>query len=431
MKFFLKIILSALARLTLRRFQPRVIGITGSLGKTSAKEAVKVVLSKKFRVRVSEQNYNNEFGVPLTILGELSPKKNVIKWLSLIVKALIRLFGAQYPHVLVLEMGADRPYDLKYLVNLVGKLEIGVLTDIGISHLEFFGSKENLIKEKLTIVKTLDRGSIAVVNIDNKIIADNIKGIKAKLVTYGLESNAQVKATDVQLIEKNNQWGINYKVHNNGSVVPIFIPNVLGFGVVYASLAAIAAGLQYGMNMVEIAQGLEKYEAPPGRLRLLAGIKRTTILDDTYNSAPSSTKMALEALSLIVSHVPDGTVARGRKVVALADMAELGLESEIAHKNLAQNIVDSGSAVVFLIGPLTKITAQELKQLKFSGLVFPFETAEAARMKVQEMLQEGDIILVKGSQSMRMEKIVKEIMRDPLKADQLLVRQSKDWLEKP
>src|SRR3989344_7542248 len=167
MKTILTSILNILARLMLYRFRPRVVAITGSVGKTSTKEAIAVVLGGRFQVRKSLGNYNNEIGVPLAIIGEQSPGKNVFGWMVLIIKTLIKLFSKNYPKILILEMGADRPGDITYLVDLVEQIEVGVVTDIGISHLEYFQTEEQIAREKTALIKNLIKAGLAVLNFDN------------------------------------------------------------------------------------------------------------------------------------------------------------------------------------------------------------------------------------------------------------------------
>ncbi|MBI4363311.1 MAG: hypothetical protein HY545_00480, partial [Candidatus Doudnabacteria bacterium] len=160
---------------------------------------------------------------------------------------------------------------------------------------------------------------------------------------------------------------------------------------------------------------------PLGRLRIISGIKNTTIIDDTYNAAPDSTIAALDALQ---------SVGKQRKLLALGHMTELGKGEKEGIKKVAAKIMEIGLSTVFLVGSQAEQLSEQLAIRKFPGKVFKFITADAARIPVQNELTPTDTILVKGSQAARMEKIVKEIMAEPLKAEQLLVRQSKDWLKK-
>lgn len=412
-------ILALLTRLTLWKFKPVIIGVTGSVGKTSTREAVASVLCERFSVRSSIHSYNNAFGLPLTVLGQESPGKNPLGWVWLVITSLWMIKGSRYPQVLVLEMGADRPGDISYLLQLTGPLDYAVVTDIGVSHMMNYPNVEALAKEKLTLAKGIKNTGVAILNYDNNHIAQFVKSKRPNAVTYGLDQESDVAASELQIYDKDNVYGMNFKIKHKGTVVPVLLPNSLGRSNVYAALAAAAIGLNNGMNLVEISQALLKYKAPAGRLRLLNGIKNTKIIDDTYNAAPASMNLALEVTA---------QVAKGRSVAVLGGMAELGSQNESGHREVANKIQELGFQTVFLVGENAKIIKDELEKRHFTGTVKWFGTSNEARIPVQNEIHEGDTILIKGSQSARMEKVVKEIMAEPEQADKLLVRQSEKWL---
>lgn len=420
MKNLIAKILGFLTRAVLMQFKPVIVGVTGSVGKTSTKEAIVAVVQERFSVRSSVGNYNNEFGLPLAVLGEASPGKNIFGWLSVFFRALLTLLKNNYPQVLVLEMGADKPGDITYLLRLTGPLDYAVITDIGISHLLNYSSKEALAKEKLTLARGVkDHGTI-VLNIDNEILAKFASEKKNEnIVTYGSGESVQVGAVETKLIQQGKQWGLNFKIKYQGATVPVVIPNALGRANVYAGLAAACVGLKMGMNLVEVSQGLGKYSPPAGRLRFMEGIKHTWIIDDTYNAAPASVNLALDVLKEVAGS--------SRKVAVLGGMAELGNQTESGHKEVAIKIQEVGVEMVFLVGDNAKIIRDELERRQFKGIVKWFDAADNARIPVQNEIREGDMILIKGSQSSRMEKVVKEIMADPQSADKVLVRQSEYW----
>ncbi len=420
-------ILGLLTRLVLMKFKPVIVGITGSVGKTSAKEAIACVLRSRFSVRANSGNFNNEFGLPFTVLDQKFPGKNPFAWIWLIIKSLLVLAGGNYPQVLILEMGADRPGDIQYLLKLTGLIDYAVVTDIGISHMQNYPSREALIREKLSLIKGLKEHGTAVLNFDNghiaKFVKEKFTGSAAgrtvgKYLTYGLDQEALVAASEIQLSHRNGSDGISFKVKYSGTVVPVMLPDALGSSNVYAALAAASVGLGMGMNLVEVSEALMNYVPPAGRLRMIAGIKHTKIIDDTYNAAPASTNLALDVLS---------QMATGRKVAAIGGMAELGSQNEAGHKEVAAKIQEVGVGLVFLVGDNAKIIRDELERRHFNGKVKWFESSENARIPIQNEIMEGDTILVKGSQSARMEKIVREIMAEPHLAEKLIVRQSAHW----
>ncbi len=428
MKKIIQKILYVLARAVLKKYKPDVVGITGSMGKTSTKEAVFAVLSSKFRVRQNLKNYNNELGLPLSILGVESGRKSVFKWLGVIFHG-IKLWiarDADYPQILVLEMGADHPGDIKYLTELA-PCKIGVVTGIGPAHLEFFESIEKIVKEKRVIVSHLQSEGFAVLNRDDEKVFEMRDKTRAKVLTYGFFADAEVRAQEDGMIGGGvGISGMNFKLSYAGAVVPIFLPGVLGRQHIYAALAGAAVGITYGMNLVEVAESLKKYQAPKGRMNLIPGIKRTLIIDDTYNASPIPVEAALKVLQSIKLPAEDD-----KKFAVLGDMLELGSFSEEGHKQVGRAAAASGVDYLVTVGERSRDIARAAKEAGIGeDRVSNFPTPEEAGIFVQGKMKQGDVVLVKGSQGIRMEKVVKELMAEPLRAYELLVRQDASWARK-
>ena len=428
MKNFLKKLvqkaLAVLARAIIKKYQPQIIGITGSVGKTSTKQAIFKVLALKFNVRQNIKNYNNEIGLPLTIIGAGSGGRSVWGWLGVFMRALVLLAwrDKNYPKILVLEMAVDRVGDMKYLTDLA-PCQIGVVTNISPVHLEFFKTLERIAKEKSVMVSHLDKNGWAVLNCDNHYVCDMEQVVKGRVIKYGITSEqAQVRASEIIISKDSGERvaGLSFKLSYQGSTVPVLLPNILGEHLVYAALAAAAVGVINGMNLLEISEALRLFEAPKGRMRLLAGIKNTFIIDDSYNAGPESMAAALSVLGQLN--------VLGKKIAVLGDMLELGEYTVEAHQNIgalaAANKIDS----LITVGERARLIGEKAKELGLrSEDIFNFSDAETAGCFIQDRIETGDFILVKGSQGMRMEKIVKEIMAEPLKAKDLLVRQDKPW----
>ncbi|MFH1207360.1 MAG: UDP-N-acetylmuramoyl-tripeptide--D-alanyl-D-alanine ligase [Patescibacteria group bacterium] len=420
--------LRILARWILIRYQPQIVGITGSVGKTSTKEAIATVLSSKFRVRKNIKNYNNEIGVPLSIIGAQSGHKNPFAWLRVFCQAICLLIwkSGSYPKILVLEMGADKPGDIKYLTQLA-PCRIGVITALGPVHLELFGTMEKLVREKHQIVMHLKKDDTAVLNADDQLVMSAREKIRARVMTFGFSETADIRAAEVDVSAgpSADPWvdvqikGLSFKIMYQGSIVPVFLPSVLGEHQVYIALAAAAAGLSFGMNLADVSAALKNYASPPGRMRLLAGIKHTSIIDDSYNSSPMAVKAALKVL--------DKLKVSGRKFVVLGDMLELGQYTEAGHQEVGEAVAPVADVLV-TVGNRARIIASTART---AGLpeegVFEFGNVIEAGKFIQERIKTGDIILVKGSQGARTEKIVKELMAEPQKASELLVRQGPEW----
>lgn len=410
MRRFAQKFINVLSRLVLWKYKPTVIGITGSVGKTSSKEAVFAAISSSFRARRSQGNFNNEFGVPFTILGVSSPGKNPFKWIWVLCKAFILfVLPVRYPEVLVLEMGADRPGDIEYLAQ-IAKPHIAVVTAVGPSHLEYFKKVEKIAQEKSKLVTALQNDGVAVLNFDDELVQGMSVKHKGKVLFYGMDRDADIFATDVRY----KSTGTIFKVHYAGNVVPVSLLSSLGKPNIYAALAAIAVGISLGMNLVDIAKGLESYRSERGRLRIMPGVKKTILIDDSYNSAPASSVAAIEVLKL---------VAGKRKIAVLGDMAELGEYTEDGHRTVGAAVVDAGVNILVTVGPKAKFIADQAKQMGFpEKRIVEYVSSESAQKPVENLIEPGDAILIKGSRSMRMEKIVKEIMSQPHLADKLLVK---------
>lgn len=430
LKSLLHYILRKLAVLILRKYHPDIIGITGSVGKSSSKQAIAQVLSGRFNVRANKKNYNNEIGVPLTIIGDFqNPGRSIWGWIPVLSTAikLLVVRSTAYPQILVLEMGADKPGDIQYLVE-IAPCKVGVLTFISHAHTEYFKTIKKIAQEKRIIISNLQRDGFAVLNFDNSLVMENANVTKAEKITYGFKEGADVRATDLQVLmseDGTKPLGFNYKVNYKGSFVPVFLPGIISHSFIPATLSALSVGVVYGINLVEAAELLRQLKPLPGHMRAIAGVKNTLIIDDTYNSSPAAAKAALQTLASINPQVG------GRRYALLGDMLELGPETENAHREIGLFVGEMGIDFLVTVGEASKDTAQAAVE---AGLprdqVVEFADSVAAGKFLQQKMCEGDVVLVKGSQSSRMEKIVKEVMAEPLLASDLLVRQEEYWLNK-
>jgi UDP-N-acetylmuramoyl-tripeptide--D-alanyl-D-alanine ligase len=419
MKKLLQKLLRFFSKSVLRKYKPVIIAVTGSVGKTSTKEAIFHVLKTHFgekEVRRNQRNYNNEIGVPLTIFGLETGGHSIFLWFLKFIKIIwMIVFKIEYPSFLVLEMGANRPGDIEYLVNFV-QPKVGVVTALGEIpvHVEFFENPQQVAKEKRSLISSLNGNGIAILNYDDEAVRQMAGGIQAKVFNYGLKDRADVRATnyDLKLNPSGNVSELNFKLEFSGSSVPAKLINVLGVQHLYSALAAASVGITFNMNLVEIVEALKEFQPLPGRMRLIKGIKNTLIVDDTYNAALLSMEAALESLRIFENR---------RKIVVLGDMLEIGEYAPEAHKRIGEKA--SGIAdLIFTVGPRAKFIAEEATKQGFpDNRIFQFMVSDDAAIKVQEEIKENDVILIKGSRAMKMEKVVKEIMVEPEKAEELLV----------
>lgn len=421
MRKILQYILKILAILVLRKYKPVIIAVTGSVGKTSTKEAIYHVLKIHFdekKVRRNIRNYNNEIGVPLTIFGLETAGRSIFLWLIRFIKVFwMLIFRIQYPDFLIIEMGADRPGDIKYLIKFIHP-KVGIITAVGEIpvHVEFFESPEQVAREKRDLVAYLKEDGVAILNYDDEIVKNMTEGLRAKILTYGLKEKADVRATNYDLrLSPSTVLGtseLNFKLEFKGNSVPAKLVNVLGVQHLYSTLAASAVGIVFSMNLVEIVEALKEFQPLPGRMHLIKGIKNTLIVDDSYNAALLSMEVALDSLRVFENK---------RKIVVLGDMLEIGEYAPEAHRRVGKKASEIAD-LIFTVGSRAKFIAGEAIKNGFDEKkIFQFDVSDDAGKIVQEQIKEGDVILVKGSRAIKMENIIKEIMSEPEKAKELLV----------
>ena len=416
-------ILCALARPVLRKYRPLVVGITGSVGKSSAKEAVALALSAGYTVRKAEGNYNNEIGIPLTIIGAKSGGRSLFRWAGVFFKWLfLMIFPTRYPQILVLEMGIDRPGDMGFLLQFVS-VNIGIATQVSSSHLAYFGTLSNIAREKGKLIASLPSDGYAILNADDKRTLKMQDRTKAKVLTYGFDEGADVRADNFLLHrEAKRAEGFSLKVNFDGTTVPLRLPKIVAKHHIPAALAAVSVAMALKMNLVDVVTALEAFEPLPGRLRLLPGRDNTFLLDDTYNASPESTRAALEVM---------GGLMAPRKIVVLGDMLELGPEAVKEHVGLAMAIRDSGAHIVVTVGKHMRALHERLLEEGFSRKqVLWMPDPLSAVEPLLNIIRSDDLILIKGSRGLRMEKITEQLLVDPRTAGSFLCCQSDDWRRK-
>ena len=419
-------ILKKESQLVLSKYKPKVIAITGSVGKTSTKDAVYAVLSKIAYVRKSEKSFNSEIGLPLTILGCPNGWSNPYVWFLNIWKGLwLFILPHKYPEWLVLEVGVSKPNDMYDVASWL-KTDAVIITAIGETpaHIEFFNSSKHLIEEKSQLIKTLKKDGILVLNADDKVVLDMKTNTKNRTVTYGFKEGSDIigSSDSISYGASSLPEGIIYRVDMEGNSFPVVIDGVFGRNHVYASLAALALAHALKLNMLDAVSTLKNYDVPPGRMRLLTGINETLIIDDTYNSSPFACESALLTLGEVK--------IEGRKIAILGDMLELGKHTILAHKNIGK-VAKENVDVLIVVGPRAKnIKEGAIESGMKEKNIFEFLDSIEAGSFIKTFLKKGDIVLIKGSQGMRMERTVDAILLDQENKNKLLVRQDAEWLKK-
>lgn len=429
MKFLTKklviFLLTLEARLVLLRYRPKIVAVTGSVGKTATKDAIFAVLEKKFSVEKSPKSFNSDIGVPLAILrGKKSAWGNIFGWILILIRGFfILLYSPRYPKWLILETGVDRPGDMARLTRYI-KPDCVVVTRFGETpvHLEFFSSREALIREKALLVRALKKGGFLVVNMDDADAYALRKETDAKVITYGMDGNAMFRASYKAFTyrkEDNFSEGVIAKLEFDGKMIPFSLSGTLGLHYVSSALAAFAVGYELGVSVLDAVAQLKTMTFPPGRMNILEGLHGSVIIDDSYNSSPVALAAALRAFKeLSVS---------GRKIAVLGDMLELGAASDTEHKKAGECAAEVAGYLV-TVGVRARFVRDgaEGKGMKAENMSH-FDSSEEAGAFLKEFVRKGDAILVKGSQGMRMERAVAAILAHPELRKELLVRQEEEW----
>ena len=414
------------ARIMLRRHHPTIVAITGSVGKTATKDAIAAALEISYTVRKSEKSFNSEIGVPLTILGLDTAWGSAWGWIRNVFVGYMRAFFSKtYPEVLVLEVGVDKPGDMKIITGLI-KPNVVVLTrlpDIPV-HVEQFASPLAVVVEKLTLVDALVPDGTLVCNLDDEQIIDAVSGVRQRVVSYGrYRQTADLRITnDRTMYYDDRAIGMQFTVVCDDVEVPVTIESVAGMQLAYVHTAALAVAYAFGVDLDNAAKALRTHTPPPSRMRLLSGIKGSVLIDDTYNSSPVAAESALQTLNEV-------KYAK-RKIAVLGDMLELGVYSIEQHQRIGR-LAGQMCDVLLTVGVRSREVARAaLEQGMSEKNVYQYDDIARAGRELQNMLQPGDIVLLKASQAIRMERVVEEVMEEPERAEELLCRQSDDWKQR-
>ena len=349
----------------------RVIGITGSVGKTTTKELIAQVLSMRYRTLKSEGNYNNEIGVPLTLL-KLTPEHERA----------------------ILEMGMYQRGEIAAYCEWA-QPSVGVVTMVAPVHLERLGTLDNIQAAKAELIQSLPDDGVAVLNDDDERVRSMTAMTRARIVTYGISPRADVWADE---IESHGLEGISFVLHHRDEVWLVRVP-LLGRHSVHTALRAAAVGMVEGVDWGDIVEGLR---APTAQLRLsvIEGPRGSLVLDDTYNASEESTIAALNLLA---------EIEEGPRVAVLGDMLELGDAEEQAHRNVGCRAATAAQFVV-CIGQRARWVAEEAAQcIDEPSHVYACDTNADALRVLRDIVQEKCVILVKGSRGMKMEEIVADL----------------------
>lgn len=424
--FFKKIVIHILtleAKIVLKKYAPKIIAVTGSVGKTSTKDAIYTALLPFFHVRKSAKSFNNELGIPLTILGQSNAWSDPKQWLrNIIAGASLAVKKMDYPEWLVLEIGADHPGEIEGVMKWIHP-DISVITRIGEVpvHVEHYRSVKDVIREKSFLARGVKPEGTLILNADDNDVMGFKELSNAKVITFGINNDADIKATYIQpLYDDGKIAGVSFKVDSNGSSMPISLRHVLGMGHVYSVLGAFAVVLASGRSPLGITQSFETHDYPRGRMNIIEGYRSSYVIDDTYNASPVAMEEAFRTMETLVTN--------GRKIAVIGDMLDLGKHSLEEHTRLGEF-----AGKIFNRLVTVGIRAKDMKEAAIrSGMdhedIECFDTSGEAGEYVRKIIAKGDLIFIKGSQGMRMERAVEKVIAHPERKAKLLVRQEPEWL---
>ncbi|MBY0110409.1 UDP-N-acetylmuramoyl-tripeptide--D-alanyl-D-alanine ligase [Patescibacteria group bacterium] len=421
LRSFVAEILAHLARAVITKYQPMIVMVTGSVGKTSTKDAVAAALSTTYDLRASEKSYNTEFGVPFTIFGAQNPWNSVTAWIGVVHRALALVFMTRaYPQLLVLEVGADRPGDLAKILRIVTPDAVVVthLPNVPV-HVEAYASPRAVHEEEFAPAYALPDGAPLILSCDDGHALKMAEKLPVEVFSFGFTKGADVEIMNPEpYLSGNTVTGMKATVITDGTSYPLIVTGALGRPQLYAPAAALALAKGLGISVEEALKALKAYVPPPGRARLLSGVNGSTLIDDSYNASPAAVVESLSALALMKG---------GRKIAVLGDMLELGRYSVEEHERLGKEVAKSVDVLV-AVGARSQVVASAARAAGLKeDMVHEHTKSPEAAEALLGLVQEGDLVLIKGSQGMRMERIVARLLEDQKDTDKL-VRQETEWL---
>lgn len=359
--------LGSLARFYLDKFNVDLIGVTGSVGKTSTRDIIYSVLNEKYKTLKNELNYNNEIGIPKT------------------------LFNLDYSYEkAVIEMGIDKKGDISYF-KTIAPLKHAVISNIGLSHIANFKNQEGIFHAKMEIAKDFNKENTLIVNGDDNFLKTlKDKKLPYNLLTYGFDEDNTIYCVSYEIVNGK----INFKVNFKNKVYDYTIPSIAKHNI-YNAMSAILIGNLYNLTYEEIKKGLESVSFTEGRLTII-NKKDITIINDCYNASLDSIKSALNVLSTF----------KTRKVAILGDVLETGSYEEEIHKNIGKSIIGN-TDILILVGNSIKYTYDEVIKNNFNkDNIYVFNTYEDVIKNIDNIIKKGDTILLKASHGIKLSNVV-------------------------
>ncbi len=410
LKIFKKKIILYFAKVIIKKHNPEIVGIAGSTDKSLVSSVASHVFENSFNTRCVQSKQNDvELNFAFSVLGEIFEQRFENCIFSLVLYFLKEFFSKKYPRILILQYKTQKLGDMDLLLN-IAKPNVVLFTNTTDKPCSFFGDKNDFLVEELKIITSVNpnkpkENQIVILNEDDSFVQKIKKQVNCSIYTYSTKKKSSFYATGIHLsVHEDVLHGISFKVNYDGNSVPIRLMNVIATNNIYSILGAITLASVYKINMIDIAQRLKNYMPPVSRMRYLDGINYSKIIDDTYDSSLESTYKALESLASIKSN---------RKIVVLGELPQICNLSKQDYKDIVKKIVSKNTNFIVLIGKKFDVTLDYLLKNSFvldDNLFFCDSVMKAGEI-LEKRIKRGDLILIKGASEMRMEKIVKKLLK--------------------
>lgn len=395
----------------IERYQPLLVGITGSTGKTIVKDAIAHALNNPGRVRVSPHSYNTPIGVALSVLG-IEKQTLSAHWMKLLIGSKAIELAHAEPEIIILELGADRPGDIDFLAQQL-PFKVGLVTNVQSTHLRLFQDQNMIAHEMMSLIVRLpaDQEGKAILNADDERIVTMHNHTNVPTIWYGKAVKSQFRLIRAK---RTSKQGFACEVATPVGIIELHLQYIIAEHHIPHIIAALAAVHALGDDIKKAAKRLQNFIPPPGRMRLFKGLQESIVLDDTYSAAPEGMLLALDTLSEITGN---------RKIAILGDMLDLGGDTITWHERVGSKAADTADILITVgeamrhAGSAALHTAQQNKKPLD---VHHFDSSENISNWLTQFIEPADVILVKGSRAMRMEEVVKRLVAKHPESNQRL-----------
>ncbi len=404
LKSISKLVLLSLTRLVLKKYKPLVIGVTGSLGKTTMTQFSAALLGKSLNVIQTEYDFATVLTAPLTLLRLKKPKrtKNIFWLLPIfIIKTLLRLLiKKDYPQCFVLELRSDvrAGQSMKELIKAL-RPQVGIITAIEPVHLTYFKTIKRIARAKRTLIESLPKQGLALLNYDDPLVREMSPFSQALVLSYGLSPQAQIRAEQVKL----GPTGLSFNIHYQDKVIPVKAPHLINRTYLYPLLTATALTLIYGrLSVKEINQTISQLKPVPGRGNPVKGIKKTILINNAFNATPRSVIEALDSFKAVFPNK--------KKIAVLGDMLQMENLTEKGHRQVGRKAAQIKPGLLITVGPSARLIAQEAIKLGYPReQVRQTADFKEATALLKKIIQGGEVILFKASHDIKLYKIIEKL----------------------